>query len=396
MAPALPWSGVSLVVDPAEAARAAGLRYVVDAMPGIRRRKAGKRFAYLDPDGRPVEDEETLARIKALAIPPAWTDVWICPSPRGHVQATGRDARGRKQYRYHPRWRETRDEVKYGKMLAFGEALPAIRAKVDEQLRQRTLSRELVLAAVVRLLDLSYIRIGNEEYARTNKSFGLTTMRDRHATVEGGEIRLRFRGKAGKVHSYDLRDLRLARIVKRCQELPGQDLFQFLDESGTPQAIGSADVNDYLRRISGQDFTAKDFRTWAGTVLAVETLAACEPCETQTDVKHNVVETIKTVAEQLGNTPSICRKCYVHPAVLESYMDGKPAEIDAEAEGADGLRPAERAVLRLLSAQQNEGGPPERGQVGQEKRVVGQAVRQRRDHRAGRAERQRTVDALSA
>jgi DNA topoisomerase I len=384
------------LADQVEAAQAAGLRYVVDLSPGIRRKKAGKHFAYFDADGRPVKDEETLARIRSLAIPPAWTDVWICPSPRGHVQATGRDARGRKQYRYHPRWRETRDEAKYGKMLAFGQALPAIRAKVDEQLRQRALSRDLVLAAVVRLLDLTYIRIGNDEYARTNKSFGLTTMRDRHVSIEGGEIRLRFRGKAGKVHSYELRDRRLARIVKRCQELPGQDLFQYLDEDGTPHAIGSADVNDYLRAISGQDFTAKDFRTWAGTVLAIEALAACEPCETQTALKHNVVETIKAVAEQLGNTPSICRKCYVHPSVLESYLGGKLAEIEADEEGDDGLRPAERAVLQLLAADQDVARPPERGQVGQEERVVGQAVRQRRDHRAGRAERQRPVDALSA
>jgi DNA topoisomerase-1 len=384
------------LVDPVEAARTAGLRYVVDCMPGIRRKRAGKHFAYVDPNGRPLKDAETLARIKSLAIPPAWTDVWICPSPRGHLQATGRDARGRKQYRYHPRWRETRDDTKYGRMLAFGEALPSIRAKVEEQLRRRTLGRKLVLAAVVALLDLTYIRIGNEEYARTNKSFGLTTMRDRHASIAGGQLRFRFRGKAGKVHSYDLRDRRLARIVKRCQELPGQELFQYVDDSGVPHPIGSADVNDYLREISGQEFTAKDFRTWAGTVLAVETLARCEPCETQTALKHDVVETIKAVAERLGNTPSICRKCYVHPAVIQSYLDGRAAEIDDEAEPTDGLRPAERAVLRLLSAWQDEGHPPERGQVRQEERVVGQAVDDRRDHRADRAERQRPIDALSA
>jgi DNA topoisomerase-1 len=377
------------LADPEAAAREAGLRYVVDAAPGIRRKKAGGHFAYVDPDGRPVKDTDTLARIKSLVIPPAWTDVWICPSPRGHLQATGRDARGRKQYRYHPRWRETRDQTKYGRMLAFGRALPRIRAAVDAQLGKRALSRELVLATVVRLLDLTYIRIGNEEYARENRSFGLTTMLDRHARVEGGHVRFHFRGKAGKVHTYDLRDRRLARIVKRCRDLPGQELFQYVDERGDPHPIESADVNTYLHEIGGEEFTAKDFRTWAGTVLAAETLAELGPAETQTARKHAVVETVKTVAERLGNTPTVCRKCYVHPGVVGAYLEGEPIELPAE--GAEGLRPAEVAVLRLLRRYQDEGRPPECGQVGQEERVVGQPVRNRRDHRAQRAKGKRAA-----
>ena len=377
------------VEDPQAAAREAGLRYVVDAAPGIRRKKAGRHFAYVDPDRRPVKDAETLARIRSLAIPPAWTDVWICPSPRGHLQATGRDARGRKQYRYHPKWRDTRDQTKYGRMLAFGLALPRIRAAVDAQLAKRTLSRELVLATVVRLLDLTYIRIGNEEYARENQSFGLTTMRNRHAKVEGGRIHFHFRGKAGKLHSYDVRDRRLARIVKRCRDLPGQDLFQYVDEQGDPHPIGSADVNAYLVELTGDHFTAKDFRTWAGTVLAAEALADQLDAQSDTARKHAVVEAIKAVAEQLGNTASICRKCYVHPAVVDAYLGGEPIEVPAE--GADGLRPAEATVLRLLRAHQDEGRPPECGEVGQEERVVGQSVRQRRGHRAHRAKRDRAA-----
>jgi DNA topoisomerase-1 len=255
-------------VDPEATAEEAGLRYVNDAMPGIRRRRAGRGFTYAGTDGRRLTDRRVLARIRALAIPPAWTDVWICPIARGHLQATGRDARGRKQYRYHARWREVRDEAKYGRMVAFGQALPRIRRRVEADLALPGLPRERVLAAVVRLLEKTAVRVGNEEYARENRSFGLTTLRNRHAEVGTSRIRFRFRGKGGKETEVELNDRRLARIVARCQELPGQALFTYLDEDGEPRTVDSADVNEYLREISGEEFTAKDFRTWAGTVLA--------------------------------------------------------------------------------------------------------------------------------
>ena len=254
--------------DPIEAAESAGLRYVSDVMPGIRRKRAGKGFSYVAPDGKTIRDPRSLRRIRALAIPPAYTDVWICSDPSGHIQATGRDARGRKQYRYHPRWREVRDETKFGRMLAFSEVLPAVRAKVDSDLARPGLPREKVLAAVVRLLECTGIRVGNDEYAKANRSFGLTTLRDQHVEVSGSTLRFQFRGKSGKSHDVELSDRRLARIVQRCQALPGEDLFQYVDDEGNRQTIGSGDVNDYLRQASGQDFTAKDFRTWAGTILA--------------------------------------------------------------------------------------------------------------------------------
>jgi len=313
-------------VDPLESAKLAGLCYVSDNTPGIRRERRGDTFRYLDPKGHIIKDKAELARFASLGIPPAWEDVWICPRPNGHMQATGRDAKGRKQYRYHPRWRATRDETKYGRMLAFGRALPQIRARVSADLRRRDLSREKVLATVVRLLETTLIRVGNREYARSNKSYGLTTMRDKHVIIGSDSVTFQFRGKSGKNHTITLNDRRLARIVKRCRDLPGYELFQYIDQHGQQQTIGSADVNDYLREITGQEFTAKDFRTWAGTVLAALALRELAPHDSATAAKRNIVHAIEHVAEQLGNTPSICRKCYVHPAVLDAYLDGSLVE----------------------------------------------------------------------
>jgi DNA topoisomerase-1 len=312
--------------DPLESAKAAGLRYVSDDRPGVRRERQGDTFRYLDARGHEIADADALKRFKSLGIPPVWTDVWICPLPNGHLQATGRDAKGRKQYRYHPRWRATRDETKYGRMLAFGQTLPQIRARVDQDLRARELSRAKVLATVVRLLETTLIRVGNREYARANSSYGLTTMRDKHVQIGGAKVTFQFRGKSGKSHTITLNDRRLARIVKRCRDLPGYDLFQYLDEHGARQTIGSADVNDYLREIAGQEFTAKDFRTWAGTLLAAMALREFAPHSSASEAKKNIVRAIEHVAERLGNTPSICRKCYIHPAVLEAYLDGSLVE----------------------------------------------------------------------
>jgi DNA topoisomerase I len=297
--------------DAEEAAREAGLRYVSDHKPGIRREKDGDEFRYLDVKGRVISNEKTLARIRSLGIPPAYTDVWISPHPKGHIQATGRDAKGRKQYRYHPEWRRVRDEAKYGRVIAFGLALPRMRARVDQDLSLPGLPRPKVLAAVVRLLETTLIRVGNAEYARDNKSYGLTTMRDKHVTFSGNSIRFKFRGKSGKQHTIDLNDKRLANIVKRCRDLPGQELFQYLDENGDVQDVGSSDVNAYLHEISGEPFTAKDFRTWAGTVIAAQLLREIGAGENQKQAKSNIVRAIEHVAERLGNTPAVCRKCYV-------------------------------------------------------------------------------------
>ena len=337
-----------------EAAREAGLRYVTDEKPGITRKRAGKGWHYTGPDGEKVGDEETLARIKALAIPPAWREVWICPSANGHIQATGLDDKGRKQYRYHARWREVRDQAKYERMRAFGKALPKIRRRVEQDLARTGLPREKVLATVVRLLETTLIRVGNEEYMRRNKSFGLTTMRNRHVKVDGSELRFRFRGKSGKTHNISVRDRRLARVVGRCQELPGQELFGYVGDDGERHTIDSGHVNEYLKEIAGAEFTAKDFRTWAGTVLAAMSLQEMEAVDEEAKAKHNVVAAIEQVAERLGNTPAICRKCYVHPAVIESYLDGTLADSLKErvkeeiAEELDGLPPEEAAVLVLL------------------------------------------------
>jgi len=343
-----------IITDPVASAKAAGLRYVNDDDPGIRRRRAGKGFSYRGPDGQPIRDTKELQRIRALAIPPAWRNVWICPQANGHIQATGYDDKGRKQYRYHARWREVRDETKYTRMLAFGQVLPKIRERTQRDLAQPKLTREKVLATVVQLLEKTLIRVGNEEYARTNKHYGLTTMRNRHVDIEGAAINFRFRGKSGVYHTIGVNDRRLARILERLQDLPGQDLFQYVDDEGTIQSIGSADVNEYLREITGQDFTAKDFRTWAGTVLASLALQEFSTFDSETQAKKNIVHAIENVAARLGNTPTICRKCYVHPAVIDAYLDGSMLETlqqRAERELADALhdlQPEEAAVMALL------------------------------------------------
>ena len=308
--------------DPIDSAEAAGLRYVSDTMPGIQRKKAGSGFTYTGMNGKPIKDPAALNRIRSLAIPPAYIDVWICPFTNGHIQATGRDARRRKQYRYHPRWREVRDETKFGRVLAFSEVLPRIRQRIESDLSKQGLPREKVLATVVRLLDCTGIRIGNDEYARANRSFGLTTLRDRHVEVSGSNIRFEFRGKSGKAYNVSINDRRLARIVQRCQALPGEDLFQYVDENGVRQTVGSGDVNDYLRTISGEEFTAKDFRTWSGTKLAVAALAEIGTWTSQRQAKSNILQAIDRVAEQLNNTRAVCRKYYVHPAVLDAYTAG--------------------------------------------------------------------------
>jgi len=295
---------------------------VSDAGDGIRRRRAGAGFVYVDAQGRRVRDPETLQRIRSLVVPPAWRDVWICASAHGHIQAVGRDARGRKQYRYHPRWRAVRDETKYTRMLAFARALPRIRARVDADLARRGLPRAKVLATVVRLLETTLIRVGNEEYARANNSFGLTTLRGRHVDVDGPEVRFEFRGKGGKPHAVGVRDPRVARIVRRLHELPGQELFQYVDADGARRTLDSADVNAYLREIGADDFTAKDFRTWAGTVLAALALAEVRRFRTVREARRNVGRAIERVAARLGNTPAICRKGYVHPGIVDAYLDG--------------------------------------------------------------------------
>jgi DNA topoisomerase I len=342
---------VGVVTDPIASARAAGLRYVSDAAPGIQRRRVGRGFVYTAPDGARVTDPLVLRRIRALAIPPAWRDVWICPLAHGHLQAVGRDARGRKQYRYHGRWRSVRDESKYARLLAFGAALPTIRERVDRDLARPGLPREKVLATVVRLLETTFIRVGNEEYAKANGSFGLTTLRGHHVDVSGSTLRFEFRGKGGKRVSVDLTDRRLARIVKRCQELPGQELFQYVDADGARQTVDSADVNGYLREIAGEEFTAKDFRTWAGTVLAALALREIQAGDSTAQAKRNVVRAVESVSRQLGNTPAICRRSYVHPAVIDTYLDGTVIGNHGTrppTNGFRGLRPDEASVLLLL------------------------------------------------
>ena len=360
------------LADPPAAAKAAGLRYVTDSKPGIRRDKDGEGFRYLDAKGEPVEDEATLKRIKSLVIPPAWTDVWICSQANGHLQATGRDAKGRKQYRYHPKWRNVRDEVKYERMINFGKALPTIRAEVDKALKQPGLPREKMLATIVYLLEATMMRVGNEEYARTNKSFGLTTLRNRHVKVDGSDVEFKFRGKSGVYHKIHVHDRRLARIIRSTRDLPGQELFQYIDEDGETHSIDSSDVNDYLRTITGEDYTAKDFRTWSGTVLAALALQEFEKFDSETQAKKNIVRAIESVAEKLGNTPSICRKCYVHPAVLESYLEGSVVEAMRErteqhlSEDLHTLQPEEAAVLAMLQQrlkhEQENPSPPARSQ----------------------------------
>ncbi|MGI4850261.1 MAG: DNA topoisomerase IB [Janthinobacterium lividum] len=340
--------------DAKASARQVGLRYVHDDKPGITRKPAKKGFDYFDKDGKAVRDAEVIERINKLAIPPAWTEVWICPSANGHIQATGRDVKQRKQYRYHARWRSVRDELKYDRMIGFGRALPALRRKVDAAMSLPGLPREKVLATLVYLLQATMMRIGNEEYARTNKSFGLTTLRNKHVEISGAKVEFAFRGKSGVNHAIKLSDARLARIIKRMRELPGQELFQYIDDEGERHTIGSADVNDYLHQATGEEYTAKDFRTWSGTVLAALALQEFEAFDSEAQAKKNIVLAIESVAKKLGNTPAICRKCYVHPTVLDAYLDGttlnaiKQRTSEKLRKELDTLTAEEGAVLAFL------------------------------------------------
>lgn len=334
--------------------RIAGLRYVSDETPGLTRRRSGKGWSFRDARGAPVKDKAVIARLRALAVPPAWTEVWLCPHANGHIQATGRDAKGRKQYRYHPEWRAARDATKYRHILHFARILPALRARVEQDMAARGLGREKVLATVVHLLDTTLIRVGNEDYAQANGSYGLTTLRDQHVDVRGDAMRFAFRGKSGKEWKLSLRDRRVARVVRACQDLPGQDLFQYRDEAGELQGIDSADVNEYLREVTGEDITAKDFRTWAGTVLAAMALSEFEAFDSQAAAKRNIRAAVERAAARLGNTPTICRQCYIHPEVLDGYLQGGllvqvKREVDAELrEDISALKPEEAAVLAFL------------------------------------------------
>ncbi|WBU56076.1 DNA topoisomerase IB [Paracoccus sediminicola] len=342
----------SSIVDAEDAAVSAGLLYVNDDMPGITRVRAGKGFSYRDAKGNTIRDKAERKRLAALAIPPAYEDVWICPDPRGHIQATGRDAKGRKQYRYHPEFRELRDSAKYDHMLDFAAALPKIRSKVRDDMGKRGLPAEKMLATIVWLLENTMIRVGNTGYAKDNKSHGLTTLRDRHVSFDGSEIRFRFKGKGGKEWDLDIRNKRVAKIVRAAQDIPGQHLFQYLDEDGARHEIDSGDVNDYLREVSGREVTAKDFRTWTGTVLAALALSEFEKADSETAAKANVRDAIEDVAARLGNTPAICRKCYVHPQIIDAYM-AQELKLELRDKIADdlkkpGLRPEEKQVLKFL------------------------------------------------
>jgi DNA topoisomerase I len=344
--------------DPLESAAEAGLRYVSGSGPCIQRVHCGKSFRYVGPDGKPLRDPKQLERIRSLVIPPAWTNVRICPSPNGHLQAVGRDARGRKQYRYHPRYREVRDQAKFSRMIAFGAVLAKLRRQVRRDLRRSGLPRQKVLATVVRLLETSFIRVGNDEYAKENDSFGLTTLKDRHVHIAGAKLLFHFRGKSGQDHSIELTDRRLAHIVKQCRDLPGYELFQYVDESGKVCAVDSADVNQYIRDLAGHDFTAKDFRTWAGTVLAIRELSAAGPCHGEKAARRAVVDAVKCVAKRLGNRPATCRKYYIHPAISDAFSDGslffamQQGEEQHRAYNGLGLRPEEYCLLVVVAAHQ--------------------------------------------
>jgi DNA topoisomerase I len=330
-------------------AQLAGLKYISDSSPGIRRFGTGKNFRYKDARGRLVRDEETLRRIKRLVIPPAWTDVWISPDPDGYLQAVGRDARGRKQYRYHVEWRTVRDETKYYRMLAFGRALPRIRARVQEDLAPTGLTREKVLATIIRLIDMTSIRVGNEEYMKQNQSVGLTTMRNHHVGISGQKVSFYFRGKSGVRHRISVEDRHLARTVRRLRDLPGYELFQYVDDDGNRHSIQSTDVNNYLREITDEDFTSKDFRTWNGTVLAAAGLCGMKPFKNQTQARKNVVAAVKSVSQTLGNTPAVCRKCYVHPAVFDAYVGNTLSNDFKSPRRNRGLSAEESALLCFLS-----------------------------------------------
>jgi DNA topoisomerase-1 len=344
---------IASIPSPVVSASEAGLSYVSSDAPGISRIGRRKEFRYFNAKGRVVRFPAVLKRIESLVIPPKWRDVWICSDPKGHLQATGRDMRGRKQYRYHARYRAERDQTKFHKMIMFGRVLPRLRRRVEKDLGRAGLTREKVLAAVVRLMDLAHLRVGNEEYARKNQSFGLTTMRDRHVQIDGSKIHFQFRGKSGKQHSVDLQDRRLARIVKGCRDLPGYELFQYLDETGEHVAVDSGMVNDYLREVTGEDITAKDFRTWHGTAHAVQQLGACPECD-ESGAKRNVVAAIKAVAELLGNRPATCRKYYIHPVVLELYLTGKLRQymtVNDDERRVRGVTPIEQCIVNLLKAE---------------------------------------------
>ncbi|MEO8456200.1 MAG: DNA topoisomerase IB [Chloroflexota bacterium] len=351
-----PDHAIELLAKPDLAAKAAGLRHISPVIPGIRREKNGESFRYFDQYGKPVKDTETLIRIKHLVIPPVWTDIWISPLSNGHLQAVGRDVKGRKQYRYHNKWRQVRDEAKYGHTIAFARALPAVRRRVQKDIALPGLPRDKVLATVVRLLEMTLIRVGNDEYARDNNSYGLTTMRDRHAKIQGSRVEFSFVGKSGKKHAISVDDKHLAGIVRRCRDIPGYDLFQYYDENGESHAISSGDVNDYIRSITGQDFTAKDFRTWTGTLLAATALKVFDPFGSQAEAKRNVVAAIEGVSQKLGNTPSVCRKCYVHPDILASYLDGDLPEslVSDDSAKVRGLGAEESVVLAFLERRFSE------------------------------------------
>jgi DNA topoisomerase-1 len=340
--------------DPVESAAEAGLRYVRIGGPCIRRIKHGGSFRYIGSDGKPLRDAAQLQRIRSLAIPPAWTDLWICPSPNGHLQAVGLDAKGRKQYRYHPRYRAVRDEAKFSRMIAFSAALALIRRGVEQDLKRRGLPREKVLAVIVKLLETVYVRIGNDEYAKENESFGLTTLRSRHVRIDGAKLMFHFRGKSAQDHTIELTDRRLASIVKQCRDLPGYNLFEYLDEAGNICRIDSADVNRYIRDLAGDDFTAKDFRTWAGTLLAARELHNAGPADTESEAKRIIVDSVKGVAKHLGNRPATCRKYYIHPAILEAYADRSLFEKMQQGEGS-GMRPEEYAAVAIIAKYQERG-----------------------------------------
>jgi DNA topoisomerase-1 len=335
-------------------AKLAGLTYSKHDRAGITRKHRGKGFVYFGPDGKRIADQETIARINALVIPPAYREVWICPSPRGHIQAMGKDARGRTQYRYHARWRKVRDEAKYERMMLFGQRLPRIRTRVRRDLKLPGLGRRKVLATIVKLLETTLIRVGNEEYAKSNKSFGLTTIRNKHVKVNGTQIHFEFRGKSGVEHAIDITDKRLAKVICKCQDLPEQELFEYVDPDGTRHDITSSDVNEYLHEIAGEEFTAKDFRTWAGTVLAAMALREFEAFDSEAQAKRNIVAAIESVAKQLGNTRAVCRKCYIHPAILDTYMEGALVKsLNQKLEEKlrkrlKSLKPEEVAVMTLL------------------------------------------------
>ena len=345
----------SVSTAPPESAQAAGLRYAGDRSSGIRRIRSGSGFRYIGPNGRAITDATTLKRIRSLVIPPAWTDVWISTDPNAHLQATGRDARRRKQYRYHAKWREIRHQTKYDRLIPFALALPHLRQHVARDLRESSLCRPKVVATVVQLLEKTLIRIGNTEYARSNRSYGLTTLRDRHVRIRGARVRFEFVGKSGIKQSITLNDAQLARVVKRCQELPGQELFQYEDEEGQRRVVTSADVNAYVRQATGGDFTAKDFRTWAGTLLAASALASVELPDNARKTKSTIVRAVESVARHLGNTPSVCRACYIHPAVLEAYADGtlRTRLVARRRRGTRGLTAPECAVLNLLQSRRS-------------------------------------------